>query len=458
MCKAGTLITTEGGHTIMYLETDQRPYNCTHCTVTWTRMPKWDSPCPGEPPPASPQEAHARRVRDALLTLPDPALHAVAEHALQRAQVDGIETFRAVLPTLTVDDWWSDVIPALITWLRAEPFGVLLHDYSPQAGLAAVESLLKVLQRLADLHRGRSVPITTTTAANYLGVTVDKIRDWITDGTLPLLETVEGDYGRGSVRYLLDCSDVIAARTELASEIKDFKQRRQRGIKAVATAIRTVSTEHEATLAKIAQLGDTLAPIFHAAYYCWHLNHFAKARTRVARSICYAMKDRVLEAIVMMADLAAGHEDIDGWTLPLGPGNSQAHVSLAWHPTMEYTYLSIVIVGPGFRFPFHARDDNARRWLPPDLQQKIPHHPLSGDRNFTFGGRPASWIEEKVIQYVHVADELCTWWCHVTGKTPAEFTARLPSQLSLRTRVASYPMRYGWDDDGEDVWEHETDW
>ncbi|HEX6293056.1 MAG TPA: hypothetical protein VFZ66_27990 [Herpetosiphonaceae bacterium] len=464
-CKAGTEITTEGGHTVIFATAESRPYRCTRCQATWTRMPAWESPCAGEPPPASPREAQARRIRDALLQLPDSALAAVGEQAGIPAGPDTIASFRAIVPTLAESDWWDDLIPALITWLRAEPYGVALRDRSPQAGLAAVEPLLKVLQRLGDLHRGRPVPITTTTAATYLGVTVEKVRAWIADGTLPFLETVKGDYGRGSVKYVLDCADVIAARTSLAADIALFHQRRQRGLKAVDTAVQHGMAAHTETLERIQQLGDPIAPLFRAAYYCWHLNHYAKARTGVQRSICYAMKDRVLAALVASADLSAGHAGEDGWLLPLD-GAGEATIGLAWHPTEDQTYLSIVISGPGFRFPFHARQETASAWLPADLQPTIPQQPLSGDRRFTFGGRPATWIEERVIPYATVAEKLCAWWCRRTGRSPAEFTARLPSQLRAGSSRAQPPWRQdGWGDDpwateGDDAarWDASDDW
>jgi excisionase family DNA binding protein len=364
-------------------------------------------------------------VRAALRDLADAALGDVVTAIGPALGVADGPALRALLPALAPADWWTRVLPALAAWLQTEPYGRALVGLDPQNRARVLPVLLRVLQRLADLHAGRPVPLTTATAAAYLGVSVAKVRAWLADGTLPVLDTVRGAYGRSSVQYLIDCREVMAARTRLAPAIHTFQQHQQRGQRAVATAVGQVQTAHQQVLAALRQLDPTVAPVLAAAYYCWHLNHLAKARTRAgaARQRCYRMKDRVLAAIVGLADATRGAADEDGWALPLAAGQPDAAVSLAWHPTAQQRYLSLVVRAGTFRFPFHAREEQAREWLPEALGDLLPARTLARDRAFTFGGRATTWLEERAVPEAEVVAALTAWWCAVTGQPTDAFTA-----------------------------------
>jgi excisionase family DNA binding protein len=294
--------------------------------------------------------------------------------------------------------------------------------------------------------------ITTTAAAEMLGVSTSKVLQWLRAGQLRGAGTYRNPYGGES--YLLDRTEVAAPETHarLADEIAAFQRRSARAKQAAAAAVARQRERHEAYLADIAAAATgTVREVLTVAYYLWLLNHQAKLVRGVERSIRYAMKDRTLAALWGHARVRTGVAVTDGLVVPLHESEA-ATICLGWvRSHSEWRgprdYLSFRLSYEAFTFPFHAPRDNVTDWLPAAIGEALPLRDWEDDGlPFTFGGRVASWVEVKAVPFDEVSDWLTAWWTQRTGRPVETFSARLPLQRRRQRR--------DWDwDDWEEDWD-----
>jgi len=313
--------------------------------------------------------------------------------------------------------------------------------------------------------------VSTYAAGELLGVSQAKIVAWLRDGTLQVAGEYENEYGTRC--FLLDKAvlDSPATGTALADKIAAYQKRRSAGKQAVTTRVTRQRQHHDQYLEAIGQAtaADELRHLLTAAYLLWHLNHRAKREVRVGRTRLYAMKDRMLAALYAhyagdeYAPISAEHADalravfaladtdltaggllirlqcagLDASAVPqpaflvsqvcpaVGSGDGDAR-----------QYVSITLRYRDFRFPFHAPLDHAAAWLPAKVREAIGASEQTwhdGGQEFTFGGRPATWIEARAIPQDEIEAGLAVIYAALTGKGKHEFTA-LPPSHNTKTR------------------------
>jgi hypothetical protein len=306
--------------------------------------------------------------------------------------------------------------------------------------------------------------ISTEEAGKLLGVSPNKILAWLRDGTLQAAGTYENEYK--TTCYLLDkaVASSPATRAVLADKIAAYQKRRDAGKQALRTRVTHQRQHHDEYLQAIAQAAPTeeLRQLLGAAYLLWHLNHRAKRELGVGRARLYAMKDRMLAALyghhaskehmpidaavtselrttfaLSDADLAASsllvHLQRTGIDTSYRPQPAILLYRVRSEPNWEYgasrEYLSFAIRFQDFRFPFHAPLEKAVAWLPAEVRQAISanvHQWADNDQEFTFGGRPATWVEERAIPWREIEDGLAAIYQALTGQDKREFTALPP--------------------------------
>ncbi len=290
--------------------------------------------------------------------------------------------------------------------------------------------------------------ITTAVAANILDVSPDVIRRWLHDGTLTPASTYENEYG--TTCFLLSESVIRSPATR---------------------AVLAENTQAAPT--------DVLRQLLTAAYLLWHLNHRAKQEISTARTRLYAMKDRMLGVLYghyagaertvinveraedLRASFALSNEDLAAGGLVvylqhtgLGAGELPQPCFLLHQVRPESVrgygdarhYVSIAIRWDGYRFPFHSPVDNASQWLPAEVCQEIAASERAWAENgqeFTFGGRPATWVEARAIPQREIEDGLAAIYLALAGKGKSEFTALPPRPA--RSPRAYRGRGYGYD-------------
>jgi len=323
--------------------------------------------------------------------------------------------------------------------------------------------------------------ITTAVAANILDVSPDVIRRWLHDGTLTPASTYENEYG--TTCFLLSESVIRspATRAVLAEKIAAYQKRRDAGKQAVKTRLTQQRKQHDEYMETITQAAptDDLRQLLTAAYLLWHLNHRAKQEISTARTRLYAMKDRMLGVLYghyagaertvinveraedLRASFALSNEDLAAGGLVvylqhtgLGAGELPQPCFLLHQVRPESVrgygdarhYVSIAIRWDGYRFPFHSPVDNASQWLPAEVCQEIAASERAWAENgqeFTFGGRPATWVEARAIPQREIEDGLAAIYLALAGKGKSEFTALPPRPA--RSPRAYRGRGYGYD-------------
>jgi hypothetical protein len=311
--------------------------------------------------------------------------------------------------------------------------------------------------------------ISTEEAGKLLSVSPNKILAWLRDGTLQAAGTYENEYR--TTCYLLDKAVISspATRAVLTDKIAAYQRRRDAGKQAARTRVIHQRRQHDEYLQAIAQAAPTeeLRQLLTAAYLLWHLNHRAKREIGVGRTRLYAMKDRMLAALyghyasnehtpidaadttelratfaLSDADLAASsllvHLQRTGIDTSYRPQPAILLYQVRPEPNWEYgtsrAYLSFAIRFQDFRFPFHAPLEKAVAWLPAEVRQAIDANACQWtdtDREFTFGGRPATWVEERAIPWREIEDGLAAIYQALTGQDKREFTALPPRPGSI---------------------------
>ena len=100
-------------------------------------------------------------------------------------------------------------------------------------------------------------------------------------------------------------------------------------------------------------------------------------------------------------------------------------------------YVSFTIRFRDFRFPFHTPLEKAALWLPVEVRQAIGARVRRWadlNQEFTFGGRPATWVEERAIPWREIEEGLAAIYEALTEKGKDAFTS-LPPQPARLSRA-----------------------
>lgn len=270
----------------------------------------------------------------------------------------------------------------------------------------------------------------TSEVAQRLNITNSQVQDLVDFGYL----SVAGTYRSRSngLSYLFAEQELESLNVPaILAEIKE-KKRHRRCISSLPGAWRErqrAVARHDHFLCSIAALPE--ARLLRAAYYLFHLNHYAKAYEKERESL-YALKNRVLACIVRdypemvrcvyligqdrskiwlcedcrQSARAAGYTYLD--YVKLGHYCEKCYVQV-----VEREYYSLVefsLESDDYRFCFHLPVSVARKWLAgiKELPIRERKHDEVNDAMY-FYGRRITRIEEKVIPLAVVVQELETF-------------------------------------------------
>jgi hypothetical protein len=322
--------------------------------------------------------------------------------------------------------------------------------------------------------------LTTGQAGELLGVSSQTVRRWIEQKKLPVLGTYKNDYG--TICYLLAREVVTNPETleKLAPEIDIAKKRREAGQKALTTRVKKERDQYEQYLKILTEKAPTseVAELLKAAYFLWHLNHYAKLQTEAFdRARLYSMKDKMLQALVeyfvdfeqpYLLEQALELFGLQPDRLETGVGYLLKNTALAaaYRPQpaffLEHTrtlpaywygrsgsegrhYLGLVICFSDFRFPFHGLWDNAKIWLPAKVTAQLRVRDWEGadETPFTFGGRATTWLEERAIPEQEITGALAEIYNRLTGKSKLDFVSFTKIPLLPKDDSHTPPVLWG---------------
>ncbi|MBE3588131.1 MAG: hypothetical protein IMW93_06180 [Thermoanaerobacteraceae bacterium] len=259
-----------------------------------------------------------------------------------------------------------------------------------------------------------------------LGVTPDRVRRLEQEG---FLEAARSGHNRNGEKPLFAAPQVMALVPEMprilsrwASEDNARLGARRAGINRahLPRRVSRLRRQKEEFLASLEELPPKAAQLLKAAYYLFHLNHYAKD----GHAYLYDLKGRVLRSFVRHFTAE------DGLQVAFIAAESRVFLcpscrSRAWSQGLNYAdyarlyggcsrcrkdpryydLYEFIINREEHRFIFHTPYALARRWIRQDLTVPTHYSQRHREAGYTFG-RPVTGAEAQAVPLTEVIEEL----------------------------------------------------